>query len=100
MGVGKIRQVLTHAYRESRGQDIPAGKTYPVIKPEFGEVVGLCADAAGEDATEAAEAAKAAFDSNWRLTTAKERSDVLRRWFEACNQNLEQLAKVKNCQSE
>ncbi len=32
--------------------------------------------------------------STWRETTAKERSDLLRRWFELCNESHDELARI------
>ena len=53
----------------------------------------LCSvpDMDSRDTTAAIEAAKEAFKS-WRHTTAKQRSDLLRAWYNLCVQHQDQLA--------
>jgi succinate-semialdehyde dehydrogenase/glutarate-semialdehyde dehydrogenase len=64
-----------------------------VSNPATGEMLARVPDFGAEEATQAVEAASAAFGS-WSAKTAKERSGILRRWFELVRENREDLALI------
>lgn len=61
--------------------DAIEGGRFDVTDPADGSVVASVADCLAKDAEAAIVAAQTAF-LKWRMTTAKERSAVLRRWFD------------------
>jgi succinate-semialdehyde dehydrogenase/glutarate-semialdehyde dehydrogenase len=69
----------------------PDGRTITVKNPATGQVVGTVPRLGAEGARQAVEAARAAFPA-WRARTAKDRSTILRRWFELIMANQEDLA--------
>ncbi|KAF2361915.1 Aldehyde dehydrogenase domain [Trinorchestia longiramus] len=70
-----------------------SGKTFEVVNPASGKVIGSVPAMNTSDAEEAVAAAHTAFQS-WRNTTAKERSSVLRRWFNLMEEHKEDLAVI------
>ncbi|OFX21662.1 MAG: succinate-semialdehyde dehydrogenase (NADP(+)) [Anaeromyxobacter sp. RBG_16_69_14] len=71
--------------------DADDGKTIPVTNPATGETLGTVPRMGGAEARRAVEAASAAWPA-WRKKTAKERSVILRRWFDLVMANQEDLA--------
>jgi succinate-semialdehyde dehydrogenase/glutarate-semialdehyde dehydrogenase len=67
------------------------GRTIQVDDPASGEVLGTVPRLGRAETTQAIDAAAAAFP-DWRARTAKERSVVLRRWFELIMSNQDDLA--------
>lgn len=67
------------------------GDGITVMNPSTGEKLAEVADASVEDAIRAVDAAEAAA-SNWRATPARQRSEILRRWFQLMTQHAEELA--------
>ncbi len=61
--------------------------------PATGEVLGTVPNLDASDARRAIEAAHRAFPG-WRAKTAKERANVLRRWFDLMMANQEDLARL------
>lgn len=74
------------------------GRTFDVISPSNGEVVGRAPDLGRDDTRRAIEAAHAAWPS-WRSLTAKERAAVLRRWFELIMAHRDELARLMSRES-
>ena len=70
-----------------------SGKTIDVTNPADGSVVGRVPSLSAEEAEEAIAAADAAFPA-WRARTAKERSAILRKWFDLMVANAEDLAAI------
>ena len=68
-----------------------SGATIDVTNPATGETIGTIPRMGGDETRRAIEAANAAWPA-WRARTAKERSTVLRRWFELMMANQEDLA--------
>jgi succinate-semialdehyde dehydrogenase/glutarate-semialdehyde dehydrogenase len=64
-----------------------------VENPATGEVIARVPRFGAQEATRAVEAAEAAFRT-WSRKTAKERSGILRRWFELMLENKEDLALI------
>src|SRR5919198_3693551 len=71
--------------------DADDGKTIAVTTPATGETLGSIPRMGAAETRRAIEAANAAWPA-WRKRTAKERSVVLRRWFELIMANQEDLA--------
>ena len=80
-----------HAYVDGAWCAAASGKTFPVTNPATGEVLGHVPDMDPADA-ERAIAAAAAAQGAWAARTAKERTDILRRWFALILENREDLA--------
>jgi succinate-semialdehyde dehydrogenase/glutarate-semialdehyde dehydrogenase len=64
-------------------RDGAGGKTVAVEDPATGETIAEVADATREDALDALTAAHDAFRGDWRDSAPRERSDILRRAYEA-----------------
>lgn len=72
------------------GEWLP-GQGIDVINPATGEVLAQVADAGLEDAVKVVNAADSAA-LQWRKTSARERAEILRRWFHLMNEHAEELA--------
>lgn len=68
-----------------------SGKNFDVIDPAGGKVVGSVPDMDAADTTTAIQAAADAFQT-WKHTTAKERSDYLRKWYDVLVKHHDDLA--------
>lgn len=71
--------------------DADSGKTIPVTNPATGAEIGTIPDMGAAETRRAIEAANAAWPA-WRAKSAKERSQVLRRWFDLMMANQDDLA--------
>jgi succinate-semialdehyde dehydrogenase/glutarate-semialdehyde dehydrogenase len=69
------------AYIDGQWCDAPQQKRFPVNNPATGEVLTHIADLGAVDTTRAIAAADTAM-RRWRQRPAKERSQLLRRWFD------------------
>lgn len=67
------------------------GSGIPVVNPSTGKVLAEVPDASIEDAVRAIDAAEAAA-AGWRATPARQRAEILRRWFTLMSENSEELA--------
>eukprot|EP00094_Tigriopus_californicus_P005264 TCALIF_05074-PA protein Name:"Similar to Aldh5a1 Succinate-semialdehyde dehydrogenase, mitochondrial (Rattus norvegicus)" AED:0.17 eAED:0.17 QI:569/0.8/0.83/1/1/1/6/157/600 len=85
--------VKNKAFINGAWVEATSGKTFEVTNPVNGKVIGSVPDMDTIDANKAIDAAHEAFQT-WRDTTAKERSALLRKWFEMCNKNHNELAKI------
>ena len=68
-------------------------QTIEVTNPATGEVLGAVPKLKGNETRQAIEAADAAWP-DWRAKTAKQRSAVLRRWFDLMIENQDDLARI------
>ena len=75
------------------GDWLSTGATFAVDNPATGEVIARVASA-GATETEAAVAAAATALPQWKDKTAKQRANLLRRWFELVMENQEDLAQI------
>ena len=66
---------------------------YWLLKYSLVQVLCSVPDMSSADTLTAVEAASEAFKS-WQYTTAKERSNLLRGWYNLCVQNGEELARL------
>ncbi len=80
-------------YIDGAWRDADDGKTVAVRNPATGELLGTVPKMGAVETRAAIAAANAAFPA-WRAKTAKERSTILRKWFELMMQNQEDLAKL------
>lgn len=67
------------------------GATFEVTNPANGNVITTVADCGARETEQAIEAATKAF-AIWRKKTAKERSAIMRKWFNLVNDNIDDLA--------
>ncbi len=70
--------------------DADSGETIDVTNPATGEKLGTIPKAGAAETRRAIEAANAAWPA-WRAKTAKERSAILRKWFELMMANQDDL---------
>ena len=73
--------------------DADNGDTLDVINPATGEVVGVVARCGTAETRRAIEVAAVAQES-WRATTVKQRSDLLRAWFDAMLEHQDDLGRI------
>ncbi|WP_290702785.1 NAD-dependent succinate-semialdehyde dehydrogenase [Amphritea sp.] len=79
------------AYVNGQWIDALNGETNPVLNPATGEQIATVPDLGAEETEAAIAAAEVAFKS-WKKKTAKERSVLLRKWFELIVANKDDLA--------
>lgn len=92
---GRLRDpalLETRAYLAGRWEDGSAG-TFPVDNPARGDTIAQVADCTPEDAARAIDAAAEA-QKPWAARTAKERSQILRRWFDLMMEHQDDLATI------
>lgn len=70
-----------------------SGKTFSVTDPASEAEIGKLPEMDEHDTEEAIEHARVAFDS-FKKTTGRERSTMLRKWYDLCQENAEDLAKI------
>ncbi|WP_369921811.1 NAD-dependent succinate-semialdehyde dehydrogenase [Marinomonas polaris] len=71
----------------------PNGNTFEVLNPSTGEVIAKVADLGAQETKQAIAAAEVAYD-HWKTIPAKQRSSILRRWYELVLENQEDLALI------
>ncbi|CVK91405.1 probable UGA2-succinate semialdehyde dehydrogenase [Fusarium mangiferae] len=71
--------------------DSISGKTFKVYDPATGSTIGSCPESTPEDAERAIEAASAALPV-WKSATGRDRSRILRQWYELVLENKDDLA--------
>ncbi|CAI9720404.1 succinate-semialdehyde dehydrogenase, mitochondrial-like isoform X2 [Octopus vulgaris] len=69
------------------------GKMFKVTNPANGDVIGEVPDIGPEDTQKAIDAAHKAFYT-WKKTTARERSKILKKWFQLMEDNKSALAEL------
>lgn len=74
------------------GEWLPGGGI-PVVNPSTAGTLAEVADATVADALRAVDAAEAAA-AGWRATPARQRSEILRRWFQLMTDHAEELARL------
>ena len=78
-------------YINGKWVDADSGKSIEVTNPATGEVLGTVPNLGAAETRRAIEAANAAWPA-WRRRTAKERANILRKWFNLMMENQEDLA--------
>jgi len=79
------------AYIDGGWADADSGETIEVNNPATGETLGTVPKMGADETRRAIEAANRAWPE-WREKTAKERANILRKWFDLCMENQEDLA--------
>lgn len=75
------------------GEWVGGKATFPVFNPSNGETIGHVPKFGKEETKNAIQAAHAAFPK-WRSKTAKERSALLRKWYDLIMANVDHLANI------
>lgn len=83
--------IRTQSYVNGQWVNAAGGKTFDVNNPATGELIATVTDMDRRDVSKAVDAANDAWPS-YRDLTAKERSDLLRRWFTLILEHKEELA--------
>lgn len=83
----------TKAYVNGEWYDSKSGKTFDVFNPATGKIIATVPDLDALDVQVAINAANDAFKI-WKKTTAKERSDLLRNWYNILVENKDYLADI------
>ncbi len=83
----------TQAYIDGKWVDADSGETVPVNNPATGEIIAEVAKCGTAETRRAIEAAEAAF-VDWRQRPAKERANLLRKWFNLMMEAQEDLALI------
>lgn len=81
------------AFVNGEWTDAESGDLMEVRNPADGELIVEIASVGRKETARAIDAAEEAWNS-WRNTTAKERSKILRRWFDMIVENQEDLAQI------
>lgn len=80
-------------YINGKWLEADSGETLQVINPFDGKVIGVVPNCGTEETRRAIDAASKAWPA-WAALSAKERSDVLRKWADLVAQNKEDLARI------
>ena len=83
----------SQSYLNGEWIDADSGMRFDVDNPADGSIVGSVPDCGGAETRRAIEAASAALPA-WRALTAKQRSNLLRRWYELMLLNADDLALI------
>ncbi|CAD6560238.1 NAD-dependent succinate-semialdehyde dehydrogenase [Paraburkholderia sabiae] len=83
----------TKAYIAGQWQSADDDKTFDVVNPATGELIGAVALMGQSETRRAIDAANAAWPA-WRKRTAKERSAILRKWHDLMVENADDLALI------
>jgi len=87
------RLLKTGAYINGQWTAADQGSTLDVTNPATGEVIARVANCGTAETRRAIEAAQAA-QPGWSQTSIKERSSILRKWFNLMMENQEDLAQI------
>src|SRR5690606_20720622 len=85
--------LVTQAYVAGEWVDAADGATFEVVNPARGDVICKVPDLTRADATRAIKAAHAAM-KEWAARTGKERSQILRKWFDLMMANQDDLGLI------
>ncbi|XP_069694603.1 succinate-semialdehyde dehydrogenase, mitochondrial [Periplaneta americana] len=89
----QLQLIRDKAYVNGAWVGAASGKTFNVLNPANGKVVGCVPDMNAADTLKAIEAAWESFQT-WQLTTPKERSEYLRKWYDVLQKNHDNLASL------
>ena len=85
--------ICTQAYAGGDWIDAKDGKTFDVTNPARGDVIAQVADLSREEVATAIDVAAVA-QKAWAARAAKERTVILRKWFDLMMANQEDLAQI------
>ena len=80
-------------YVDGKWADADSGETIDVLNPANGKKIGVIPKGGTNETRRAIEAAEAAFPA-WRAKTAKERSNILRKWYDLMMEHQDDLAQI------
>jgi len=80
-------------YIDGQWVDADGGATLPVTNPATGDTIGSIPKMGAEETRRAIAAANASWGA-WRSKPAKERANILRRWFDLMLANTDDLARI------
>ncbi|WBU57169.1 NAD-dependent succinate-semialdehyde dehydrogenase [Paracoccus sediminicola] len=83
----------TRAYVAGEWIDADDGKTFQVTNPARGDVIAEVADLSRAEVARAIDAAAEAM-KDWSARTAKERAQIMRKWFDLMMDNQEDLGRI------
>ncbi|MDM7255209.1 MAG: NAD-dependent succinate-semialdehyde dehydrogenase [Paracoccus sp. (in: a-proteobacteria)] len=83
----------TRAFVAGEWANADDGKTFAVTNPARGDVIAEVADLSRAEVRRAIQAAHAAM-KGWQARTAKERAQVMRKWFDLMMENQDDLATI------
>lgn len=89
----KPELLKSSAYINGQWVNADSGAEMPVSDPASGEVITSIAKCGTDETRRAIQAAERALDG-WRSRTAKNRAQLLRRWFDLVMKNQEDLARI------
>ena len=75
------------------GKWVTSTKTFPVLNPATGETIANVPDMGADETRQAIDAAERAFPG-WAAKTAKERANIVKKWFELLTSETESLAQL------
>ncbi|MDY3331006.1 MAG: aldehyde dehydrogenase family protein, partial [Pelistega sp.] len=87
----------TQAYIDGKWVDADSKEVIEVTNPATGELIGTIPNMGKAEAERAVLAAEAAL-TVWQQKSAKERSNILRKWFNLMMQHQEDLAYILTCE--
>ena len=85
--------LATQGYLAGEWVDGEDGATFDVTNPARGDVIAKVADLSRAQTAEALAAAEAA-QKEWAAKTAKERANILRRWYDLMMANADDLGTI------
>ncbi|WP_418889024.1 NAD-dependent succinate-semialdehyde dehydrogenase [Pasteurella testudinis] len=88
-----VQLLKTECYIDGKWRSALSGETVAVFNPATGDKIGDVPQMAAQEALEAVAAAQQAL-KGWQQKTAKERSRILRNWFDLIVQHKQDLAKI------
>jgi succinate-semialdehyde dehydrogenase / glutarate-semialdehyde dehydrogenase len=83
----------SQAYVNGKWVDAKSGQTFEVENPATGEIIGTMPEMNKDDTEAAIDAAAAALPS-FKKTTGRQRSKMLRKWYDLMMENHEDIAKL------
>ncbi len=75
------------------GNWVTSPRTFPVLNPATGETIANVPDLGADETRQAIDAAERAFPG-WAAKTAKERANIVKKWFELLTSETESLAQL------
>ncbi len=85
--------LVTQAYVAGEWADADSGATFEVTNPARGDVIAEVADLSRAEVARAIAAAETAH-KDWAARTAKERANILRKWYELMVENADDLGTI------
>ena len=89
--------IRARAYIDGAWVDADSGATFAVTDPATGDVLAQVANLGADETGRAIAAANAAWPA-WRARTAKDRAQLLRRWFDLMMANVDDLGALMTCE--